>query len=110
MIGGISSGLKSRERNCPYAFLAPGSSVRVIGSRQLDVVFREDQCRARLGHSARNLSVLRKFVLASWRKEEGSKMGLNRRRLHADRNESYRESLITLAFSDRTLINCMNSA
>ena len=75
----------------------------------LGVVFREDQCRARVGHSARNLSVLRKFVLTPLRKEEGCKMGLNRRRLHADRNESYRESLITLAFSDRTQDSIMNS-
>lgn len=43
------------------------------------------------------------------RKEEGCKMGLKRRRLHADRNESYRESLITLAFSDRTQNSIMNS-
>ena len=34
VIGGISSGLKSRERSCPYAFLAPGSGVRVIGGRK----------------------------------------------------------------------------
>ena len=34
MIGGISSGLKSRERSCPYTFLAPGSGVRVIGCRK----------------------------------------------------------------------------
>ena len=34
VIGGISSGLKSRERSCPYAFLAPGSGVRVIGCRK----------------------------------------------------------------------------
>ncbi len=27
VIGGISSGLKSRERSCPYAFLAQGSGV-----------------------------------------------------------------------------------
>lgn len=33
-IGGISSGLKSRERSCPYAFPAAGSGVRVIGGRQ----------------------------------------------------------------------------
>jgi predicted transposase YbfD/YdcC len=35
-----------------------------------DVVFREDACRARTGHSARNFSVLRKFVLTVLRKEE----------------------------------------
>jgi len=34
VIGGISSGFKSRERSCPYAFLAPGSGVRVIGGRE----------------------------------------------------------------------------
>ena len=34
VIGGISSGLKSRERSCPYTFLAPGSGVRVIGCRK----------------------------------------------------------------------------
>jgi len=66
------------------------------------VVFREDQCRAREGHSARNFSVLRKFVLATVRREEGSKMGLRRRRIHADRNEIYRESLINLAFPGQT--------
>ncbi|MBK6971825.1 MAG: hypothetical protein IPH26_02280 [Sterolibacteriaceae bacterium] len=34
------------------------------------------QCRTRSGHSARNFSTLRKFVLATLRKEEGSKDGL----------------------------------
>jgi hypothetical protein len=34
VIGGISSGFKSRERSCPYVFLAPGSGVRVIGGRE----------------------------------------------------------------------------
>lgn len=65
----------------------------------LDVVFREDPCRARVGHAARNLSVLRKCVLTTLRKEEGSKRGLNRRRRHADRSPTYRESPISLAFS-----------
>ncbi len=37
-------------------------------------------------------------------------MGLNRRRLHADRNPNYRESLITLAFSDQTHTGFMKSA
>ena len=34
VIGDITSGLKSRERSCPYAFLAPGGGVRVIGGRK----------------------------------------------------------------------------
>ena len=76
----------------------------------LDVVFREDQCRARTGHSARNFSTLRKFVLATLRKAEGSKMGLRRRRIHADRNLDYRESLINLAFSAHSSEESMKPA
>ena len=60
----------------------------------LDVVFHEDECRARTGHSARHLSILRKYALPLLRKDKNSKRGLRRRRLHADRNEGYRESLI----------------
>ena len=60
----------------------------------LDVVFREDECRARTGHSPRNLSILRKFALAVLRNDKDSKLGLRRRRLHADRDENYREFLI----------------
>lgn len=65
----------------------------------LDVVFREDHCRVRKGHAARNFSVLRKFALATLRPEEEVKMGLRRRRVHADRHPEYRESLIRRAFS-----------
>lgn len=76
----------------------------------LDVVFREDQCRARLGHSARNFSTLRKFVLASLRQEPDAKMGLRRRRTHADRHENYREHLIALAFSGQAGEKSMRAA
>ena len=31
---GTSLWIKSRERSCPYAFLVPGSGVRVIGGRK----------------------------------------------------------------------------
>ena len=34
MIGGISSGLKSRERSRSYVFLAPGSGIRAIRGRK----------------------------------------------------------------------------
>lgn len=67
--------------------------------RVLDVVFREDDCRARTGHSAQNFSVLRKFVLTTLRKEENPKRSLRGRRLRADRDANYRESLLDLAFS-----------
>jgi predicted transposase YbfD/YdcC len=65
----------------------------------LDVVFREDDCRARTGHSARNFSVLRKFVLTALRKEENPKRSLRGRRLRADRDANYRDALLDLAFS-----------
>src|SRR6266404_2023150 len=65
----------------------------------LDVVFREDNCRARTGNSARNFSVLRKFVLTALRKEEAPKRSLNGRRILADRDADYREFLLDLAFA-----------
>lgn len=71
----------------------------------LDVVFREDECRARTGHSARNLSIMRKYALTLLRKDKVSKQGLRRRRLHADRDESYRESLIDQAFNNGEGLN-----
>jgi predicted transposase YbfD/YdcC len=33
----------------------------------LDVTFREDDCRVRKGHAARNLSAIRKFALSALR-------------------------------------------
>ena len=69
--------------------------------RTLDVVFREDECRARTGHSARNLSILRKQALTLLRRGKGQDVqaGPATRRLHADRDESYREALIDQAFN-----------
>ena len=75
----------------------------------LDMVFREDHCRVRKGHAARNFSVLRKFALATLRQEEEAKMGLRRRRVHADRHPEYRESLIRRAFSQNGSENPMPS-
>jgi predicted transposase YbfD/YdcC len=65
----------------------------------LDVVFREDQCRARTGYSARNFSALRKFVLTALRQDKESKRSLNARRTLADRDPQYRERLLDLAFA-----------
>ena len=76
----------------------------------LDVVFREDGCRARTGHSARNFSTLRKFVLAALRKEDKPNMGLRRRRRHADRDPAYREFVLNLAFPELHGPEIINSA
>jgi predicted transposase YbfD/YdcC len=64
----------------------------------LDVVFREDECRARTGHAARNFSTLRKFSLTALRQDKHSKRSLRARRTQADRDPIYREFLLDLAF------------
>lgn len=66
----------------------------------LDVVFREDHCRAQSGHSARNFSTLRKFVLTVLRKDPNPQRSLHRRRIQADRDPAYRNFLLDLAFAD----------
>jgi len=76
----------------------------------LDVVFREDDCRAQTGHSARNFSTLRKFVLTAMRTENNPNVGFRRRRLRADRNPAYRESLLNLVFPDIPNPGGINSA
>jgi predicted transposase YbfD/YdcC len=63
----------------------------------LDVVFREDDCRVRRGHGARNFSALRKFALSLLRQDtQYPKRSLNSRRQTADRNAHYRASLLGL--------------
>ena len=63
----------------------------------LDVVFREDDCRIRKGHAARNFSALRKFALSLLRQDtQYPKRSLNSRRQTADRNANYRASLLGL--------------
>lgn len=63
----------------------------------LDVVFREDDCRVRKGHGARNFSALRKFALSLLRQDtQYPKRSLKSRRQTADRNASYRASLLGL--------------
>jgi predicted transposase YbfD/YdcC len=63
----------------------------------LDVTFREDECRVRVGHAPRNLSLLRKFALTLLRQDQQYlKRSLRSRRKTADRIPDYRESLLGL--------------
>lgn len=63
----------------------------------LDVTFREDECRVRLGHAPRNLSLIRKFALTLLRQDQQYlKRSLRSRRKTADRIPGYRESLLGL--------------
>jgi len=61
----------------------------------LDVTFREDDCRVRKGHAARNLSAIRKFALTALRTNtRHPDRSLRRRRKLADRRPEYRVELL----------------
>ena len=61
----------------------------------LDVTFREDACRVRKEHAARNLSLVRKITLALLRLDTAyPKSSLRQRRNRASRKPLYREELI----------------
>ena len=63
----------------------------------LDVTFREDACRVRKDHAARNLSLVRKISLAMLRLDTAyPKSSLRQRRNRASRKPLYREELIGL--------------
>lgn len=63
----------------------------------LDVTFREDGCRVRKGHAARNLSAIRKFALSALRNDTlHPDRSLRRRRKLADRRPDYRVTLLGL--------------
>jgi predicted transposase YbfD/YdcC len=61
----------------------------------LDVTFREDDCRVRKGHAARNLSAIRKFALSALRTDTlYPTRSLRRRRKLADHCPQYRSDLL----------------
>ena len=63
----------------------------------LDVTFREDHCRVKKGHAARNLSAIRKFALSALRNDTlHPERSLRRRCKLADRRPDYRVSLLGL--------------
>lgn len=59
----------------------------------LDMTFREDACRIRKDHSARNLATIRRTALNMLRREP-SNTSLKRKRLKALMSPAYREALI----------------
>lgn len=59
----------------------------------LDVAFREDDCRTRKDHSARNLAIIRRAVLNLLRREP-SKLSLKRKRLKAAISPAFRAAIL----------------
>jgi predicted transposase YbfD/YdcC len=55
----------------------------------LDIAFREDESRVRVGNSAQNIAVLRHIALNLLRQETTAKCGIKARRLKAGWSEEY---------------------
>ena len=56
---------------------------------QLDVTFREDYCRARIGHAAENLAIIRRLALNLLKKETKEKKSIRRKQLLCNWNKDY---------------------
>ena len=89
----------NREVHAPFCerpevrFLRPTRRMHWV----LDVTFREDDCRVRKGHAARNFSAIRKFALSALRTDTlYPTRSLRRRRKLADRHPAYRVELLGL--------------
>ena len=63
----------------------------------LDVAMAEDLNRTRVGHSAANLALMRKFVLNLLRRDKGSKGGVQARQKRAGWDHDYMLHLLSLA-------------
>jgi predicted transposase YbfD/YdcC len=61
---------------------------------QLDVTFREDQCRIRKGHADANFSILRRTALSMLKNESSLKVGIKNKRLTAGWDEAYLEKVL----------------
>ena len=62
----------------------------------LDVTFNEDQCRARMGHAAQNLALLRKLTLNLLRADQSVKDTMRGKRIRAALCERTLETFLKL--------------
>ena len=61
---------------------------------QLDVSFREDECRVCRDHAPANLSVIRRFALGLLKRETSCKKGIEIKRMKCAGNNEYRENVL----------------
>jgi predicted transposase YbfD/YdcC len=61
---------------------------------QLDVGFREDECRVSRDHGPANLSVIRRFALGLLKREISCKKGIEIKRMKCAGNDEYRERVL----------------
>lgn len=64
----------------------------------LDIAFREDTLRARIGHIAENLSFIRKMALILLKQEKQTKGGIELKRKKASWNPDYLLKLMNVKF------------
>lgn len=65
-------------------------------ARVLDVAFREDESRIRIGHAAENMARLRQMALNLLKQEKTAKVGIKNKRLRAGWDEAYLRRLLAL--------------
>jgi predicted transposase YbfD/YdcC len=61
---------------------------------QLDVSFREDECRVCRDHAPANLSVIRRFALGLLKRETSCRKGIEIKRMKCAANDEYREKVL----------------
>ncbi len=61
---------------------------------QLDVSFREDECRVCRDHAPANLSVIRRFALGLLKRETSCRKGIEIKRMKCAANDEYRETVL----------------
>jgi len=95
-----STGIKTTEKRYYISSLKASASKIAAAARQhwsvennlhwcLDVGFREDECRVRIGDAAENFSLLRRIALMMLKKETTSKGGIHAKRLKCGWDRSY---------------------
>jgi predicted transposase YbfD/YdcC len=60
----------------------------------LDVAFREDASRIRVGHAPENLAIIRRFALNLLRQEHSQRTGLSTKRLRAALDDTYLRTVL----------------